>query len=380
MDLERYGQEGFGVQTMRIDYGGRWHVRIEDLQAFEAVVRYGTFTRAAQELYLAQPSLSRRIAALESELGATLLERGHQGALPTPAGQALLPIARRMLADADSARLELDELAGLRRGRVRLGAPPTVCASLVAEVLAEYVERYPGIELEVSEAGSLALMQQLQEGELDLAFVVTREGGLGAPGRPAAEGRRQAPPTGEPPAGAPSAGAPPVGAPPARAPISAGSTPGARPTGAELIPLLREQLAVIFSAERTPALPQEVTLAQLARLPLVAPARSYDLRAATDAAFAAHGMRPHVVVEGAEMDAVLRFVERGIGVAVVPAMLGVDRPGLHWSHLVRPELDRTVNLARRPGAALSAAAREMERMVDRTVAEMERPGVLRMPR
>jgi DNA-binding transcriptional LysR family regulator len=325
-------------------------VRIEDLQAFEAVVRRGTFTRAAQELYLAQPSLSRRIAALESELGAPLLDRGHQGAVPTEAGTALLPLARRILADADSARLALDELAGLRRGRVRLGAPPTVCASLVADVLAEYVERYPGIELEVSEAGSLALVRQLQEGELDLAFVVTREGGLGAPGREAAGAA--------------------VGA----------TGAGARPSGAELVPLLREQLAVISSAQRTPPLPAEITLAELARLPLVAPALSYHRRPATDAAFAAHGLSPRVVVEGAEMDAVLRFVERGIGVAVVPAMLGVDRPGLHWSRLVRPELDRTVNLARRAGAVLPAAAREMERLVDRTVGAMERPGVLRVPR
>jgi DNA-binding transcriptional LysR family regulator len=335
---------------MHIGYGSRWSVRIEDLQAFEAVVRRGTFTRAARELYLAQPSLSRRIAALESELGAPLLDRGHLGAVPTPAGQALLPIARRMLAEAESARLALDELAGLRRGRVRLGAPPTVCASLVADVLAEYVERYPGVELEVSEAGSLALVQQLQEGELDLAFVVIREGGLGAPGRVPAAGAGAAPGT------------------------------GARPTGTELIPLLREQLAVISSTDRTPPLPPEVSLAELARLPLVAPARSYDLRAATDAAFAARELDPRIVVEGTEMDAVLRFVERGIGVAVVPAMLGVDRPGLRWSRLVRPELDRTVALARRTGAVLSAAAREMERLVDRTVGAMERPGVLRVPR
>jgi DNA-binding transcriptional LysR family regulator len=350
------------VQTMRNGYGSRWGVRIEDLQAFEAVVRRGTFTRAAQELYLAQPSLSRRIAALESELGAPLLDRGHQGAVPTEAGTALLPIARRILADADSARLALDELAGLRRGRVRLGAPPTVCASLVADVLAEYVERYPGVELEVSEAGSLALVQQLQEGELDLAFVVTREGGLGAPGSEAVGSGASA--------SAASASGAGLAAP--------GS--GARPSGAELIPLLREQLAVISSAQRTPPLPAEVTLAELARLPLVAPARSYDLRAATDAAFAARGLSPRIVVEGSEMDAVLRFVERGIGVAVVPAMLGVDRPGLRWSRLVRPELDRTVTLARRAGAVLPAAAREMERLVDRTVAAMERPGVLRMRR
>ncbi len=335
---------------MHIIYGSRWRMRIEDLQAFEAVVRCGTFTRAARELYLAQPSLSRRVAALESELGASLLDRGHQGAVPTPAGQALLPIARRMLSEAEAARLALDELAGLRRGRVRLGAPPTVCASLVADVLAEYAVRHPGVELEVTEAGTLALVQRLQEGELDLAVVVTREGDLGAPGHSAAEGGGAAPGT------------------------------GVRPTGIELIPLLRERLAVISSAGQVPELPAQVTLAELSRMPLVAPARSYDLRAATDAAFAAHGLRPRIVVEGSEMDAVLSFVERGIGVAVVPAMLGVDRPGLRWSQLVRPELDRTVNLARRAGTSLPAAAREMERLVEWTVGTMDRPGVLRVPR
>lgn len=149
-------------------------MRTEHLRAFETVARRGTFTRAAQELYLTQPSLSRQVAALEAELGAELLERGRRGAVPTAAGAALLPIARRMLADADSLRLELDELAGLRRGRVRLGAPPTLCVSLVAEVLADSVVRFPGVELQISEAGSLAVMQKLHEGDLDLAVVVTR--------------------------------------------------------------------------------------------------------------------------------------------------------------------------------------------------------------
>jgi DNA-binding transcriptional LysR family regulator len=56
--------------------------------------------------------------------------------------------------------------------------------------------------------------------------------------------------------------------------------------------------------------------------------RSYDLRVATDAAFSTSGLKPVIAVEGAEMDAVLRFVERGLGVAVVPAMVVIDRPGL----------------------------------------------------
>ncbi|GAA1490705.1 LysR family transcriptional regulator [Brachybacterium sacelli] len=306
-------------------------MRLEHLRSFEAVVRRGTFTRAAQELFLTQPSLSRQIATLETDVGTPLLERGHRGAVVTEAGRALLPIARRMLADAESARLELDELAGLRRGRVRLGAPPTLCVSLVADVLAEYSARHPEVELQVVEAGTLALMRQLQEGEVDLAVAITREDALEA-------------------------------------------------EGAELVPLLREGLVVASAAARAPLVPEEITLAELAEVPQVAFNRSYDLRAATDRAFASRGLRAAIAVEGAEMDAVLRFVERGIGVAVVPAMVVVDRPGLRSSRLVDPELDRTVNLAYRSGVQLSAAAEAMRELVFETVLRTELPGVLRLDR
>src|SRR5699024_7499071 len=91
-----------------------WDMRAEHLSAFEAVARLGTFTRAAEEQFVAQPSLSRQIRTLEAELGAALFDRGRRGAELTEAGRVLLPIARRMLADAETARTELDELAGLR--------------------------------------------------------------------------------------------------------------------------------------------------------------------------------------------------------------------------------------------------------------------------
>lgn len=312
-----------------------WLMRAEHLSAFEAVARLGTFTRAAEEQFIAQPSLSRQIRTLEAELGAALFQRGRRGAELTEAGRVLLPIARRMLADAETARAELDELAGLRRGRVRLGAPPTVCVSLVADVLAVFHDRYPGIDLQVSEAGSLALVDQLTAGELDLAVIVTRDG---AP----------------------------------------------RIDGAELLPLLQERLVVASSAQKPVPDGADgaagLTLAQLVDLPQVAFHRSYDLRAATDAAFASAGLAPEVAVEGAEMDAVLRFVERGIGVAVVPAMVVLDRPALRSIPLADPVLERTLNLARRPGAPLSTAAAAMQQLVFERVGRMEVSGVVGLAR
>lgn len=299
-------------------------MKLDQLRSFEAVARLGHFTRAADELFLAQPSLSRQIAALEADLGTALLRRAPAGVSLTAAGELLLPIARRMLGDASSARDQLDELAGLRRGRVRLGAPPTLCVSLVADVLAAYRAAHPGVELHITEGGSRALVEALDEGALDLALVVTR-----------------------------------------------GTRPAAAAT--ELIPLLSEELVVVESAGAGEGPGEALTLAQLATMPQVF-SRSYDLRVATDAAFADAGLAPAIAVEGAEMDAVLRFVERGIGVAVVPAMVVIDRPGLRSRRLVRPQLSRTVDLARRTDVRPSAAAAAMQRIIFETVDRLAAPG------
>ncbi|MBK0331109.1 LysR family transcriptional regulator [Brachybacterium sp. MASK1Z-5] len=312
-------------------------MRIDHLQAFDAAARQGTFTRAAEELFLTQPSFSRKIAGLEAELGAALFDRGRGGAALTAAGEALLPIARRILADERSARRTLDELAGLRRGLVRIGAPPTLCVSLVADVLAAFHARHPEIELHVLEAGAHTLTEALEAGDLDLALTVTRED------RPGADGARLV------------------------------------ADEARLVPLLREELVVVATAQRPhdgTTLPDEVTLAELAALPQVAFNRSYELRASTDAAFAAHGLTPRIAVEGAEMDAVLRFVERGIGVAVVPAMVVRGRAGLRSARLVLPALERTVNLALRRDAQASAAAAAMHEMVLASVPAMAGSGVV----
>lgn len=293
-------------------------MRLEELRSFEAVARLGHFTRAADELFLTQPSLSRQIQALESDLGATLFQRDRTGVTITTAGEALLPIARRMLADAEAARHEMDELAGLRRGRIRLGAPPTLCVSVVAEVIAVFRRAHPGIDLHITEGGSHLLVDALSEGALDLALTITR--------------------------------------------------PNVRDDASvERVPLFTEELVVV-SAAGTPGVPDGLTITELADLPQVAFNRSYDLRIATDAAFEAAGLTPVIAVEGAEMDAVLRFVARGIGVAVVPATVLLGRPELRGSQLRAPSLTRTVNLSRRTTVRPSTAVAAIEKTIFDVVA------------
>lgn len=296
-------------------------MNLDQLQSFLAVARLGHFTRAAEELHLAQPSLSRQIAALEHDLGAELFHRARGHINLTVAGETLLPLARRMLADADSARREMAELSGLQRGRVRLGATPTLCISLVAEVLSAFRAAHPGIDLHIVERGSRGLIEELGAGSLDLAIVTATDG------------------------------------------LHAADTTLRR------TPLLTEELVVISAVAKPPVSEsQTMTLAELARLPLIAFHESYDLRVTTDTAFRAAGLEPEIAVEGAEMDAVLRFVERGLGVAVVPAMVLLDRPSLRSVRLAnsasaQPQLARTVSLAHRLDVKPTAAAQAMQQLI-----------------
>lgn len=293
-------------------------MNLEQLRGFVAVAELGHFTRASEKLHLAQPSLSRQISTLEQELGAELFHRARGNISLTAAGETLLPRARRMLTDADTIRDEMAELAGLQRGRVRLGATPTLCISLVAEVLRAFHDAHPGVELQLVEGGSNMLIDQLAAGAVDMALVTISEG------RPVA--------------------------------------------GTALVrtPLLTEELIVVSSADQPPIADSAIDLAHLAELPMVALAESYDLRDATDAAFRTAGLTPSLVVEGAEMDAVLRFVERGIGVAVVPATVPVDRPTLRSVRLTDPQLERTIVLAHRNDVNPTRAAAAMRDVITHT--------------
>src|ERR1700749_3646706 len=127
---------------------------VRQLTYFLAVADTGRFTQAAASCGVAQPTLSKQVRALETELGETLFTRGRDEITLSPAGETLLPHARRIGAATETPRLEIAGLAGLRRGRLRLGATPSLCVSVVADVLAVFHERYPGVSIELMESGS----------------------------------------------------------------------------------------------------------------------------------------------------------------------------------------------------------------------------------
>jgi DNA-binding transcriptional LysR family regulator len=290
-------------------------VQFHQLQYFVAVAETRHFTRAADLVHVAQPSLSQQIKALERELGADLFQRARGNITLTDAGEALLPLARRILADADTARHEVQELAQLRGGRVRLGATPSLCTGLLPDVLRAFHDRYPGIRLLIEEGGSHDLVRELARGALDLALVV-----LPLP------------------------------------------TPSPALTTVEV---LREDLVVVSSPDaQAPGRGRTVRISDLEGERLVMFRHGYDLRELTVAACRAEGFEPDFAVEGGEMDAVLGFVRAGLGVAVVPRMVATrSGRGLRVTPLARPGLHRTIALAHRSDVAPPRAARELQRML-----------------
>jgi len=280
-------------------------VQIQQLRYFVAVAQTRHFTRAAELTGISQPSMSKQIRVLENSLGTPLFVRNRGAIELTSAGEALLPHAERILIDVEAAEESVQEVAGLRRGRVRLGATPSLCDGLLPEVLTEFHRRHPGIDLEVHESGSRLLVRELAHGQLDLALTIV--------------------------------------------------SPTTEHEDLVTTELLTEQLVLVGPPHRE--LAPTVPLRDLRDVPLVMARDGYDLRERTDAACRQAGFVPRVAVEGGEMSAVLRFVEAGLGHAIVPQMVVATRPQLAVARLVSPTLTRTIGVAHRDEQAMSLAAR-----------------------
>jgi LysR family transcriptional activator of glutamate synthase operon len=149
-------------------------VELRQLRYVEAVARHHHFTRAAEELHVAQSALSHQIRRLEGELGTELFERTSRTVVTTEAGEAVAARARRVLAEVDGVRGEVDELEGLVRGRISVGALLPAGKIDVPALLARFSEAYPGIEVGLREGTAADMQHYLAEDEVDAAFSLVR--------------------------------------------------------------------------------------------------------------------------------------------------------------------------------------------------------------
>ncbi|HEV7847398.1 MAG TPA: LysR family transcriptional regulator [Thermoleophilaceae bacterium] len=144
---------------------------VKQLRVLRAVAEHGSFSAAADSLSYTQPAISQQIAALEKRAGTTLVDRGSRGVRLTDAGRALVEHAEVVIARLAAAEAELEAIAGIRGGRVRLSSFPSAGASLLPPAIALFTERHPEVELSFVEQEPEEAVPMLRAAELEVALV-----------------------------------------------------------------------------------------------------------------------------------------------------------------------------------------------------------------
>ena len=142
-----------------------------DLQIFLSVAKHLNYTRAAEEVNLSQPSVSVRMSQLERDLGAKLFEQLGKKIALTEAGRRFLPYAMKVIAAIDDARHAMDELHGLERGSLRIGASTTPGMYLIPRTIAQFKQQYPEIEVQLAVKDTRQIEEGVIRNEFDFGFV-----------------------------------------------------------------------------------------------------------------------------------------------------------------------------------------------------------------
>jgi len=146
------------------------------LEVFAKVAELGSFSRAAEALFLTQPTVSEHVRALEDELGVQLLDRLGRGAVPTRAGQLLLGYARRMLGLAREAQQALDQFQGRMSGELVIGGSTIPGEYVLPTLIGRFKGKYPDISVSLLIGDSRQVSEWVEQGRVEVALVGARPG------------------------------------------------------------------------------------------------------------------------------------------------------------------------------------------------------------
>ncbi len=290
-------------------------MELRQLTYFDAVVRHGGFTRAAEQLHVAQPAISAQIRRLEAELGVALLARTTRRVRLTQAGELFLTRTRRVLDELDAGRADLNQIAGVLLGRVRIGAVEALDPFDLPGALADFHTRYPGVELVLRSARGEHLLAGLDADNLDFAL---------------------------------------------------GPTPTGLPARFSAQPLFIEELVIITAPAHHLARRPTLSLADLSGEAFICLPPDGGLRTILNEAAASAGFIPRVPFESNSGSRIRDLVSHGLGVALLArsATAAPGRPVI--VHSVHPDrIHRAIGLIYHRGHDLSPAAQACRQLLVR---------------
>lgn len=145
-------------------------MEMNQLRYVVAIARTGSFSRAAEQCRVSQPSLSQQVQKLEEELGERLFDRMKRQTKLTPHGEAFVRRAVRILEEAEMALREASDARSLVSGTLTIGVLPTIAPYLLPETIGEFAQKYPGVEIVVQEDTTAQLLKYLATYEIDFAL------------------------------------------------------------------------------------------------------------------------------------------------------------------------------------------------------------------
>jgi DNA-binding transcriptional LysR family regulator len=280
-------------------------MELRQLRYVEAVARHRHFTRAADELHVAQSALSHQVRRLEAELGVDLFERTSRRVATTEAGVAVARRARRVLAEVQGVDEDVAEIQGLARGRISIGALLPAGEIDVPLLLARFREAHPGIDVYLREGTLGDMLGYLAEEEVDAAFAMLDV---------------------EP------------------------------PDGAAVERLSEDEVVAAFTPGEAPG-PGRLRPGDLTGYPLVTPGTGSSVKRLLDEAFAAAGEPLHITLESADPFLLRCLVSSGFGAGVIPRSLTRrEGPPIELRGF-DPPIRLPVSLVWREDRHVSAAAR-----------------------
>ncbi|HHG8771666.1 TPA: LysR family transcriptional regulator [Raoultella planticola] len=278
---------------------------IRTLRYFVEVVRQQSFTRAAEKLFVTQPTISKMLKNLEDELNCTLLIRDGRKLLLTDTGRVVFERGQAILGEFHQLESELSDINHLHKGILRLGIPPMV-GMLMAEPISLFRQRYPGVELKISEFGGLTVQQAVSNGELDLAMT---------------------------------------------------ALPVDEESGLATLPLFNHPLCVLTPRTEQWQHVRSLSPEALAAHPLVIYNEDFALSRQLMALFTCHDVKPRIAVRSGQWDFLAAMVQAGIGVAILPQPIceRLDPQNFCWIPL-QSELHWELGMIWREGVYLSHSA------------------------
>lgn len=279
---------------------------VRRMKVLREVAAQGSFSAAAEALNFTQSAVSQQVAALERETGAKLVERGARGIRLTDAGAALVRHTDAVLARLNDAEDELQAIAGLRGGRLRLAGFQSAGATLVPRAVAMFHERHPDVELSMTEAEPEDAIPMLKAGDVDIVFTMDWA-------------KRPEPPD----------------------------------PALEYVDLVEDPYDVVLRKGHPLAGAKRLKLSDLAGEPLINPTSRCECDRVIKQACHDAGFEPNIVFRTDENMAAQAFVAAGVGIALLPRL--ACEP-LHHAVIVRP-LGRDAPVRRVLAARLSAGYR-----------------------